>query len=379
MSLFAVFDVETTGRFPEHGDRIVEFAAVVLDEHFRVVRLFDSLVNPERTIPAAATTIHKISQKDISGAPTFTELLPELHACFQSVTHLVGHNVSFDLRCLKHALGKSGEQLPEDLQKICTKQLAESYQIGSDDHQFKLEMVATALQLPVIGEAHQAAIDAGVAARIFSMLYEKPPAGSWGSVYWPFSANEVTTSRQRPRNEHALTLQRLAGLGLCVRTNRRDVASDDTVNSATVYSGDEESDLNSSCGLSAEAVAEMKATVRIPEAEGLPIRRPHPDLTSLPVIQTWYSFTVKKKDISTIAVERKIKESTVYEHLQKAVEYDLVEISRLATPAMIERISAARACLPGNETKLKPLFESLNAEISYGLLKCVTAWLDRQL
>jgi ATP-dependent DNA helicase RecQ len=87
---------------------------------------------------------------------------------------------------------------------------------------------------------------------------------------------------------------------------------------------------------------------------------------------------VKQLRIASIAKERAITESTVYSHLEQAVRYRLIEISCLATPAQIERIAEARASLPGNDAKLKPLFEVLNEEFSYGLLKCVITWLDRQ-
>lgn len=61
VSLFAVLDVETTGLSSAQGDRVVEIAVVVLDEHFQVVRMFDSLVHPQRSIPSHVTQIHGIS------------------------------------------------------------------------------------------------------------------------------------------------------------------------------------------------------------------------------------------------------------------------------------------------------------------------------
>ena len=46
MDTYAVIDVETTGLSPSMGDAIVELGVVVLDRHFRVTRLFNSLINP---------------------------------------------------------------------------------------------------------------------------------------------------------------------------------------------------------------------------------------------------------------------------------------------------------------------------------------------
>lgn len=69
MTLFAVIDVETTGLSAAQGDRVVEFAAVILDEQFRVVRMFDSLVHPQRSIPPHVTQIHGISNHAESAQP----------------------------------------------------------------------------------------------------------------------------------------------------------------------------------------------------------------------------------------------------------------------------------------------------------------------
>lgn len=376
MSLFAVFDVETTGLYPDRGDRIVEISAVVLDEQFNVVRLFDSLINPGRKIPADSTAIHQISDNDIREAPSFSELLPDLHDCFKGVTHLVAHNLPFDLGFLKAAFRKSGEPFPDGLRTICTLQNAKKYGIGSEDNRYKLPMVAAALQIPVIGEAHQAVIDAGVTARIFSMLYEVPFDENQRNSHWPLPNNRITSSRQRPRQDISVSLQRLAKLGLSVRTTNEGYFSDDMLKSIANVSGNEQFAVQHNHGLSPEAIRELKANIKLSEAIDLGVKRPHAEMNDTSSL-TWYLFTQQKKDIASIAKERSITESTVYSHLEQAVRYRLIEISCLATPAQIQRVAEARAGLPNNETKLKPLFEALNEEFSYGLLKCVTTWLDR--
>jgi len=92
VAVFAVFDVETTGLSAAQGDRVVEIAAVILDDQFRVLRIFDSLVHPDRTIPNLVSQIHGISDSDVRYAPKFADLIPELMDCFAGVTHLVAHN-----------------------------------------------------------------------------------------------------------------------------------------------------------------------------------------------------------------------------------------------------------------------------------------------
>lgn len=49
--LQAVIDVETTGLFPGYGDRVVEVAAVLVDEG-QIVSEFSSLIRVTKAIPA---------------------------------------------------------------------------------------------------------------------------------------------------------------------------------------------------------------------------------------------------------------------------------------------------------------------------------------
>ena len=57
---FAVVDVETTGGRPEGGDRITEIAAVVVRDG-RIGEVYETLVNPERSIPPFITRLTNIS------------------------------------------------------------------------------------------------------------------------------------------------------------------------------------------------------------------------------------------------------------------------------------------------------------------------------
>ena len=91
---FAVIDVETTG-FSFRNDRVVEVACLRLDARFRPVAQFESLVDPERSIPERVSRIHGICDRDVAGAPTLLQLAPWLKALTAGAT-LVAHNASFD-------------------------------------------------------------------------------------------------------------------------------------------------------------------------------------------------------------------------------------------------------------------------------------------
>jgi len=208
---FAVLDVETTGLSADQGDRVVEIAVIVLDGNFRVVRMLDSLVHPCRRIPSQVATIHGISDAAVQDAPTFTQLIPELLDCVSDATHLVAHNISFDLGFLRSEFAVSGLQMPGTLQKICTMQLARRQRVARDA---KLGTVARALRIPTIANAHRAVIDAGVTARVLSLLHNPDTDEATRPISWPRPDAELVRVPQYPRPTQQVSLQSLTKFGL---------------------------------------------------------------------------------------------------------------------------------------------------------------------
>jgi DNA polymerase-3 subunit epsilon len=106
-----VIDLETTGLYPERGDRILEIAAVpVVEGRIRMEAVFDRLVNPQTPIPPEATRIHGITDEMVKHAPPIERVLPEFFAHVRDCP-LVAHNAPFDIGFLRHyarALGLAG-------------------------------------------------------------------------------------------------------------------------------------------------------------------------------------------------------------------------------------------------------------------------------
>jgi len=94
---YVVFDTETTGLMPDRGDEVCQIAATrVVNGKWHRREVFDTLVDPERPIPASATNIHGISDAMVAGAPKMTEAGKRFHDfCADAV--LVAHNAPFDM------------------------------------------------------------------------------------------------------------------------------------------------------------------------------------------------------------------------------------------------------------------------------------------
>ena len=105
---FTVFDVETTGMSPVN-DRIVEIAAIRVEADGEL-RRFQTLLNPGRPIPSAATSVHHITDEMVKDAPHFKEAAKQFLELAEEST-LVAHNALFDLGFLQESLARTGMPL----------------------------------------------------------------------------------------------------------------------------------------------------------------------------------------------------------------------------------------------------------------------------
>ena len=106
-----VFDAETTGTDVETA-RAIQVACLTTREG-RVEESWGSRINPEMPIPAEASAIHGIRDADVAGAPTFSQVLPELRARVEPVRILVGYNArTFDVPLTARLFRDHGAEFP---------------------------------------------------------------------------------------------------------------------------------------------------------------------------------------------------------------------------------------------------------------------------
>lgn len=164
-----VFDTETTGLDPHKGHRIVEIAAVRIENGIILEdQAFTSFVNPERDIPWEAKQVNHIADEDVKDAPTIMTVLPEFLE-FAKGSILVAHNAEFDmnfLRCEKDFCWGYVE-LPECL---CTMRLSQSLHKTIFRH--NLDALGQHLGIPMPTDRHRALPDVIVTAKVLMKMID---------------------------------------------------------------------------------------------------------------------------------------------------------------------------------------------------------------
>ena len=118
---FVVVDVETTGSRPWTGDRITEFAAVTVRDG-QIVDVFETLVNPERSIPPFIMKLTNISWEMVRDKAPFRDVCADVLRVLEGHV-FVAHNAAFDWRFVSAEVSRAtGRELAG--RRLCTVRLA---------------------------------------------------------------------------------------------------------------------------------------------------------------------------------------------------------------------------------------------------------------
>jgi DNA polymerase III epsilon subunit family exonuclease len=163
---FVVLDVEAAHE-RKMAARIIEIGAYrvrggeVLDE-------FETLINPETSVPKFLANLTGISDEMLSSAPRFAEIARSF-LDFIGDSVLVAHNANFDLPLLNREINRvfAGHRLRNS--HLCTVDLARRLVPQLESH--RLDAVAAYFQVG-IPRRHRAADDALATARVFVRLLD---------------------------------------------------------------------------------------------------------------------------------------------------------------------------------------------------------------
>lgn len=170
--IFVVFDVETTGLYPDRGDRIIEIAGIkIVDGKIQEEQVFNTLVNPGRPISPEASEVSKITDAMVTDAPTMADVLPKFLEFIEDST-LVAHNAQFDMSFLQSEMMHA--QLETSLpQYQCTLDL--SRRIFPYQQQHNLDIVMRRMNVKTTGDRHRALTDVVATAEVFLQFFKHRP------------------------------------------------------------------------------------------------------------------------------------------------------------------------------------------------------------
>ncbi|VEJ21450.1 DNA polymerase III subunit epsilon [Neisseria animaloris] len=114
-----ILDTETTGLYPNSGDRLIEFAGLEMINRQMTDNNLHLYVHPERDIPEEAVAVHGITLERLEeeNAPNFAAVGPQI-ADFLRGAELIIHNAKFDVGFLDMEFRRMG--LPTINELGCT-------------------------------------------------------------------------------------------------------------------------------------------------------------------------------------------------------------------------------------------------------------------
>jgi len=162
---YVVVDVETTGgRGEQH--RVTEIGAVKV-VNGEVVDRFQTLLNPQRTIPPGITRLTGITPAMVADAPVFADIADGF-AAFLEGAIFVAHNVDFDYRFIGQEFRRLGRSFR--MPKLCT--CAAMRKLYPGHSSYALAALTSAYDIPLESH-HRALCDAEAAAQLLLMINEK--------------------------------------------------------------------------------------------------------------------------------------------------------------------------------------------------------------
>ncbi|RUL56875.1 exonuclease domain-containing protein [Lysinibacillus antri] len=163
-----VFDIETTGFFPEKGESILSIGAVKMKGSSIIEEPYYSLVYYDQPIPNNIVELTGITNEQVLHAPPITDVMMNFFQFVQNST-LVAHHASHEKRFMQYISLKLFKT-PFKHRIVDTSFL---YKIAEPHrHHVALEQICCDNQIPIL-DRHNALGDAKMTAQLWAIYVEK--------------------------------------------------------------------------------------------------------------------------------------------------------------------------------------------------------------
>ncbi|MBT2688231.1 3'-5' exoribonuclease [Bacillus sp. ISL-47] len=164
-----VFDIETTGFYPDKGDQIISIGAVkIIGGEICDKDCFYSLVQYDKHLPPEIKELTGLSEGQLVEAPSLADVLIRFFEFVKDMP-LVAHHANHEKSFMRHSCWKL-YRTPFKHKILDTSFL---YRVAEPDQAlFKLEELCEYHGIPVIGR-HHALGDAKLTAQLWCILSEK--------------------------------------------------------------------------------------------------------------------------------------------------------------------------------------------------------------
>jgi DNA polymerase III subunit epsilon len=163
--VYAIIDIETTGGQASR-DKITEIA-IMLHDGQKILDTFETLINPERSIPYHITQVTGITDNMVADAPKFYEVAKQIVKMTEGAI-FVAHNVRFDYTFIQEEFKRLGFTYVR--KQLCTVRLSRtafpglrSYALGNLITHFRIKVT----------DRHRAMADVVATAQIFEKILAK--------------------------------------------------------------------------------------------------------------------------------------------------------------------------------------------------------------
>lgn len=116
---YVICDIEATGLDTDRD--LIEIALITWEED-KIIDVYETLINPLRSIPEFISNLTSITNRDLKEAPKFYEVADAIRMRLEGAV-FVSHNTEFDLGLLKKKYQEMGQELK--VKNFCTLKVAQ--------------------------------------------------------------------------------------------------------------------------------------------------------------------------------------------------------------------------------------------------------------